>query len=540
MPMNIEYSCVQLIDLPDEILMIILKKLSNVLVLYSLIDVNKRLNTIVCDSTFTSHLTLMRYFSDDCIYPLPDLMLGRFLQILPEIHHNIKWLNLESSSMERILLATNYPNLYGLGLYKIDIETAVSLFIDNSSWIPILKNQISSLFIDTIKYKDCYQKNIHIRILSHIFITFTNLKHLNFCPCICGTQQSFIDILPLSVMSSTLLELYITIERFDYCLYLLDGRVNQLRLLHVNIDYISSSNFAVNNKEKLLNLRFFLLHCRCSTSVYDELILPLLHRMPNLEELDLYLIVNCKTEFIDGNNLKNNIFNHMPRLNQLTFNIRSIISHRNKINLPSNEDIQHTFRDFTDNKIISCVDYFPENKYSHCHIYSYPYKLKYYNEITNNFPGGLFKYVHEISLFDERPFEHEFFCRIAESFPLLEELTVINKKPQNCKRYIKTENDNQDLSIIKYPHLNKLFLNEAHDDYVEEFLIDTKVCLPNNVCLFVKYESLESVTYNFTRNATRLNCAKVNYMCTKLDYLTNRDFQFPKHFKDYFLHVDLS
>ncbi|CAF4381930.1 unnamed protein product, partial [Rotaria sp. Silwood2] len=41
-------------------------------------------------------------------------MLDRFcLQILPEIHYKIKWLDLESSSMERILLATNYPNLYG-------------------------------------------------------------------------------------------------------------------------------------------------------------------------------------------------------------------------------------------------------------------------------------------------------------------------------------------------------------------------------------------------------------------------------------------
>jgi hypothetical protein len=38
-------SLVQLNDLPDEILMIILKKLDNDQVLYSLIGVNKRLNT---------------------------------------------------------------------------------------------------------------------------------------------------------------------------------------------------------------------------------------------------------------------------------------------------------------------------------------------------------------------------------------------------------------------------------------------------------------------------------------------------------------
>ncbi|CAF4706171.1 unnamed protein product, partial [Rotaria sp. Silwood2] len=59
----------------------------------------------------------------------PDPILDRFcLQILPEIHHKIKWLNLESSSIERILV-TNYPNLYGLGLYDVEIETALSLFM---------------------------------------------------------------------------------------------------------------------------------------------------------------------------------------------------------------------------------------------------------------------------------------------------------------------------------------------------------------------------------------------------------------------------
>ncbi|CAF2779841.1 unnamed protein product [Rotaria sp. Silwood2] len=125
-----KHSSVELNDLPDEILMLILKKLYNVQVLYSLIGVNKRLNKFVHDSIFTSHLTLMRCFLDDTIDPLPDPILDRFcLQILHEIHHKIQWLNLESSSMKRILLATNYPNLFGLGLFDIEIETALSLFI---------------------------------------------------------------------------------------------------------------------------------------------------------------------------------------------------------------------------------------------------------------------------------------------------------------------------------------------------------------------------------------------------------------------------
>ncbi|CAF1428059.1 unnamed protein product [Rotaria sordida] len=125
-----EYLFFTLNDLPDEILLIIFTKLKNVSLLYSLIGVNKRLNTIVHDPIFTSHLTLMRCLLDDSICPLPDSMLDRFCsQILPEIHCQIKWLDLESSSMERILRAANYPNLSGLGLLDIDLETAQSLFV---------------------------------------------------------------------------------------------------------------------------------------------------------------------------------------------------------------------------------------------------------------------------------------------------------------------------------------------------------------------------------------------------------------------------
>lgn len=124
---NMEDSSIELSDLPDEILIFILKKLYDVEVLYSLTGINKRFNRIAYDSVFTSDLTL--YFSKEFIHSLPQSMLDRFcLQILPRIHHKIKWLNLESRSMERILLATNYPNLNGLRLYNVDVEKALSLF----------------------------------------------------------------------------------------------------------------------------------------------------------------------------------------------------------------------------------------------------------------------------------------------------------------------------------------------------------------------------------------------------------------------------
>ena len=124
-----EYSCVQLDDLPDEILMIIFKNLYNFEVLYSFMGVKDRFNTIARDSMFTSHLTLMTSLSDNSIcsfpYPMLDCLCS---QILPEIHHKIKWLDLESLSMEHILFAADYPNLRGLSLYNIEQKFAVHFF----------------------------------------------------------------------------------------------------------------------------------------------------------------------------------------------------------------------------------------------------------------------------------------------------------------------------------------------------------------------------------------------------------------------------
>jgi hypothetical protein len=93
--------------------------------------------------------------------------------------------------------------------------------------------------------------------------------------------------------------------------------------------------------------------------------------MSNLEKLSLYVIVCSKNAFIDGNQLKTYIINHTPRLNKFTFNIISEIRLSNQIDLPSNEDIQRTFKD---NRIISYVNYFSKTQIGRCHVYSYPYK----------------------------------------------------------------------------------------------------------------------------------------------------------------------
>ncbi|CAF3121903.1 unnamed protein product [Rotaria sp. Silwood2] len=120
----------------------------------------------------------------------------------------------------------------------------------------------------------------------------------------------------------------------------------------------------------------------------------------------------------------------------------------NQLNSLLNEDIQKTFKDFKDKQIMYFADYFPETEYGQYHIHSYFYKLEHYNRIINNFPGEIFKYVYKASLFDKRPFEHEFFLQITQSFSLSEILIVVNQKRKNNKQYRKFKNENQDKNVF--------------------------------------------------------------------------------------------
>ncbi|CAF0992612.1 unnamed protein product [Adineta steineri] len=515
-----ESSSVQLSDLPDEILMMIFKNLHNITLLYSLSGVNIHLNKIVHASIFANRLTLVKFVSDRLIsrryspisfaYPLYDLLRDRICpHVLPQIHEKVKWFDIESSSMERILLSTNYPNLVGIALYNIPLENAVHLFSASGGGSPT--------------------RDENIVLFTHIFNTFTNLQVLNVGPLSIWNQYLSFRISPPTVISSTLLELYVGLVDFSDCLYLLDGRFSQLHTFHVNMEHTTLRSI-INNREKLPNLKSFKLHCDLATDFYDELILPLLHRMSNLEKLDLALIVSTKkTLHIDGNDLKLNIINYMPLLNKFTFNIHSRSRFYTKLNLPSNEYIQETFKDCKNEKIISSIDYFKEKEYSQCHIYSCPYQLIYYDDITNNFPGGIFECVRKISLFDELPFEHDFFSQISQSFPFLEKLILINQKPQNNKQLRKLKNQN--LSIIQYPYLLELDISRAHKDYYEQFLFDNKTCLPENIFVKMNYQPAKNATRNFRRISSRSNCAKMNFVlfCSKS--------KFPDHVKDYFPHA---
>ncbi|CAF4656351.1 unnamed protein product [Rotaria sp. Silwood2] len=90
-------------------------------------------------------------------------------------------------------------------------------------------------------------------------------------------------------------------------------------------------------------------------------------------------------------------------------------------------------------------------------------------------------------------------------------------------------NDNHNLSIVKFFYLTELNISRVHDDYIEEFLLNTKTYLQNNILLHINYKSLEKMTHNFTRDDTRINCAKINeiYFFGEVKYSKSLQNYFP-------------
>jgi hypothetical protein len=249
--------------------------------------------------------------------------------------------------------------------------------------------------------------------------------------------------------------------------------------------------------------------------------------MPCLENLTLNLFINNQSSFIDGIHIRKDILLHMPQLRTFNFSIRTMVLIVDEMHLPSREDIQSTFIDETLYQANCSVDYWP-TKGAVCHIYSYPFTGKRLLYITNNFAGGSFNCVRSLSLIDQYPFEHNFFERIAQSFPLLNQLSIINCQPQ------KNKESHQTMSIVRFDHLTCLCLLSAHVDYVKQFLFDKKTYLPRLIMLRINYQLMAEVTDNFTSDAARNNCARLEaiYIDTNMVHPISFYRFFPSMYSD--------
>ncbi|CAF2946844.1 unnamed protein product [Rotaria sp. Silwood2] len=260
--------------------------------------------------------------------------------------------------------------------------------------------------------------------------------------------------------------------------------------------------------EDLPNLKCFSLTCFDVTDEYDYQILPLLRRLQYLEELTLYLWINDRHTFIDGNHLYNEILIKMAQLERLTFYISSYTYIDGLVRCLSNDDIKLTFTDIGYEKVACIIDYMYDDK-ALCHVFSLPFEFDCLERIGNNFPTIVFSNVTYLWVCDTIPFEYEFFIRVAQFFPHLRKFHVMNALSPSLNHTDFQRDTNNSYSIVEYPHLTSLTIIYVHIDYVEQFLLHTKISLPRLTELKVKYEKLKIVTENFTRDATRLNCLQV-------------------------------
>ncbi len=121
---------INLFDLPNEILVIILQKLNNIDVLYSLFDINnQRLDNIIQENILINTLNFVLTTLTDDTLSISDLILDRFcISILPKIHYHVKSLIINSLSMERILLVGDYPNLNQLKIFNFNGQIVSNYF----------------------------------------------------------------------------------------------------------------------------------------------------------------------------------------------------------------------------------------------------------------------------------------------------------------------------------------------------------------------------------------------------------------------------
>ncbi len=92
----------------------------------------------------------------------------------------------------------------------------------------------------------------------------------------------------------------------------------------------------------------------------------------------------------------------------------------------------------------------------------------------------------------------------------------------------KLESDeNQPNTIIEYSHLLSVDITDAHMDYMEQFLLETKTHLPRLIELKVDYKDLKTVTMNFKRDAMRHNFSKVKQLIVhEFTILSNNVYQY--------------
>lgn len=140
---------INILDLPDEMLLIILSKLDMVDVFYSLVDLNKRFNQLVLDPLYIYHLNLTVKTSLNHNSPVDNQVFDQICtKLLPRIHYKVNKITVTPPSMKFIFNTVDYPQLHSLSLVNFQQETLLqyltsifsNFFFDLMNEVSILSN----------------------------------------------------------------------------------------------------------------------------------------------------------------------------------------------------------------------------------------------------------------------------------------------------------------------------------------------------------------------------------------------------------------
>ncbi len=252
-----------MLDLPDEILLLILKKMNVVDALFRQNGLHSRLDQLLFDPVYVRELDFTIKSWDDSISPMNDLIIDRVCEkILPYINDKIIKLTLEPNSIERVLRVVDYPKLSSLSLmnfskktlqhftgndnYLFEINKYSISFLGNPSRIELMNKQITHLNIDIIDDTD--NDNDELNLFEFILSLSKCLIDLTF-----HQSTQFEDRnLPILQFSSTiypsLTKLNIRLNTLEECLFLFDGRFPSLSHCLVYIHKIFSISSSIDNK----------------------------------------------------------------------------------------------------------------------------------------------------------------------------------------------------------------------------------------------------------------------------------------------------
>ncbi|CAF3297351.1 unnamed protein product [Rotaria sp. Silwood2] len=416
---------VSILDLPDEILFMIFKKLNSTDVLYSLVDINKQFDRLAFDSLYVRDLDMTDLMTINSLYDQTSSINTKILskiyeKILPRIHHQVHKLTIEQYSMKNILLAGIYPKLYYLSLINFEEEILYQYLTDNLILRNLLMKQITHLNIDTKKRTEYCSVTVS-KIFELILSLCKNLTSLNFCDMfpIRTNQTPIFYLSSKRHMTSSLIKLKINVACFVDCLYLLDGRLDSLTILIINVGQIFDPIIDIGSRKKIPKLKYLSFTASNFTCYYDILIVPLLCRMINLEELKLYLsLQRFNSSYIDGIQLYDQFLGYMTQLKRFIFWINTkVFNDTVNVELQSNKDIQRSFIRRGYEQVASYVHTNSTNTRGQCIIYSLPYDFEHFVHLDNSFQGGVFYKVRQLTMSDSISFEHKLFQRISEDFP---------------------------------------------------------------------------------------------------------------------------